>query len=723
MRPKLILYTIILSLCALNLSGRNTAQDDRYVRLIKASTAETYTTPNGVVRRITGPAQFLHNNTLLICDTAIWDVNKNVVDAIGNVKLIQNKTVLSGNRIHYIADSSLAKVRGHIVELTDKDSNCLRTFNLNYNTKDSIAHFFKGGSMLDKDSNVIESLYGFYEAKIERFRFLERVEMKSDSLILIADSLTYYASEERIEFPGNVTIWQDESFLSAGGGWYDRANERYYFEKNAYILSENNEIWADKIFYDRLIEQADLHHNVQILDTVQSVIIMSDYAQYNGDPISALLYNNPSVALYSVEDGVADTLFFAADTIRYKALPMYLIDSSTVESSNKRYEQSRKDPIKEMYHKKDDKSKEGQTDNSQSNNNQSNENRSLGRLPGKLPYSFVDTLKSTLPDSTSYQMPDSTGKVAGFDKSLQDSLSVKDTLSIRPAPFSRTFAESESLLPLPDSTFTAIDSTITPVDSTITPIDSTLIRFLYANKHVRFYRSNIQGRSDSLMFNTIDSIIRLYNRPVLWQEQNQFTADSIHIIIDNKKLKRVEFSSNAFVISREDSLHYNQIKGTDMIAYFTEGELTRFDALGGVNLLFFFAEDSILTTMNTEESRAMTADIFERSVREVRYYGSTNSDFYPIFTLEREKKILRGFNNRNDERPADRYQICTRTINLSRREEVLESELPSFTFTSQLFNFRPIIPQRILISREKPQPVIAEGSDEITPAELPDIER
>lgn len=149
MRITLTLF-LILFLGTSSLQGQQNTEEERYVRLIKANTAEMYQNESRNVRRITGPAQFLHNNTLIICDTAIWDISQNTVDAIGNVKIIQNNTSLSGDRIHYVADSSLAKVRGHIVELMDRDSNRLRTYYLDYNTKDSVAWFYDGGSLVDK---------------------------------------------------------------------------------------------------------------------------------------------------------------------------------------------------------------------------------------------------------------------------------------------------------------------------------------------------------------------------------------------------------------------------------------------------------------------------------------------------------------------------------------------------------------------------------------------
>ncbi len=112
--------------------------EDRLLRLISANSAEVIQKDGKDLRKVSGPAQFLHNNTYIICDTAVWDVLSNTLDAKGNVQIIQNQTSLKSDFIHYIANESLAQVRGNLVELLDKEKNLLRTNFLDFYTKDSI---------------------------------------------------------------------------------------------------------------------------------------------------------------------------------------------------------------------------------------------------------------------------------------------------------------------------------------------------------------------------------------------------------------------------------------------------------------------------------------------------------------------------------------------------------------------------------------------------------
>lgn len=625
---------LFLVFCTFQLSAQQVQNEERLIRLIKAKTAESYQSEFRNIRRVTGPAQFFHNNTIFLCDTAIWDLTQNIIDATGNVKIIQNQTVLSGDRIHYIADSSLAKVRGSMVELVDKDSNRLRTLYLDYNTKDSIAFFYNGGSMMDKKGKVIESNYGYYHSKIGRFKFVEKVELNSDSVVLKSDSLAYWNKERKIDFLGPVKVWQNDAFLSANSGWYYRDKEIYNFDNNAYMLNKDNELWANKIYYEKFGSVAELNDNVQILDTVQSVMMFSDYVKYRGNPASAELRKKPVVAYYFVENDQKDTLFFAADTIHYKVFAKDSADSATVARSLKRYEQSLRDPIKEMLTK-----------------------------PEVAP------------------RPDKTGKnlkeidaIKDADAEKEKLLALTDSVKLKNRPLN---------LPLKDST---------ALKDTIPLKDTTLYRFIDARKNIRFFRSNLQGKCDSMEFNSIDSTIRLYKDPVMWNDNNQFSSDSIQIIISGKKLKKTELMSGAFVAAREDSLHYNQIKATDIVAHFNDGDLTRFDAYGGVTILFFFAEDSILTTMNQKECKFMTTSVKGKRIQVSRCYEDVESNLYPIIDLEPEKKKLKGFRLRFEERPATRFDVCDRKIVPTRRSYVSTLERPTFLHTRQLFGISPALP-------------------------------
>lgn len=579
--------TIILSILPSFLFSQQQVQrpEKSLIRLIDAKSAVLTTSMGREYREIKGPAQFLHDNTLILCDSAVWDTQANIVDAIGHVKIIQKNTTLYSDNIKYLADQSLAQVRGNLVELVDNEGGRLRTNFIDYFTKDSIGMFYNGGCLMNKDSSFIESSNGYYYAKEDRFLFQMKVEMQSDTVLMKTDSLAYLAKENRAVFLTKTLAWQGDGFLMAKGGWYDRNNEYIHFSNDVYIKTKNNEIWAKEIDFDRKTGNAKLEYDVQVLDTAQSAIILADRVNYTSKPESIVLEKEPSIALFTVENEVRDTLFFSADTIIYQTRLHKDVDSSVITISKQRRDLSKRDPITEIY----------------------------------------SSLKA---------------KASLLNKTNSDTVNV-DTLTVN--------------------------------------MDTVKVKFLTAFKNVKFYRSNIQGVCDSLQFNSLDSLIRLYKEPIIWNENKQLSADSIQVILSGRKLKKAELNSSAFVVMQEDSSHYDQVKSADIIIFFEDGKLSKFDALGSASVLFFFEEDSVLTTMNEKECKALSATMLDNKIHRVRYFENINSNAYPLFNLPDNKQKLKGFKWADEKRPKNRYDVCNRSIKSSQASTLEMAEKPLFT--------------------------------------------
>jgi lipopolysaccharide export system protein LptA len=602
--------------------------EDRLLRLISANSAEVIQKDGKDLRKVSGPAQFLHNNTYIICDTAVWDVLSNTLDAKGNVQIIQNQTSLKSDFIHYIANESLAQVRGNLVELLDKEKNLLRTNFLDFYTKDSIGYFYEGGSVLDKSKNYIESMNGSYDAKLKKFKFYVNVRIKADSVIMKTDSVAYETNKALFTFLGKVHAWRDSSYLRADNGWYNRENEQFNFYKNAYIYTKDQEVWADDIFYDRNKGFSILKNNIQIVDTSQSTMFFADSARYVSKPMSFTLYKDPSAAYYSVEEGKADTLFLRADTLKYYSKAFSEIDSATVAQAKERVELSAKDPFQTI------------VDAIESNKKRPSSKKAVNN-------NVTQTSNSTKTDVK--------------QEAAVDSLSAKnlDTLSV-PTP--------------------KVDSV-----KKFSFSDTTTIRFVQGFHNVKMHRSNIQGLCDSLVFSSLDSMARLYGKPILWNEENQFTADSMQFVVSGKSLTKAELLSSAYVISKEDSVHFNQIKSTDIIGYFKKNDIYRFDALGGVSVLFFVEEDSVITMMNQKECRVMKSLIKDRKIQRNKYIQDTKNDLFPINEIPNNKLRLKGFNWSPEKRPKDRFAVCNRRIKLSEKATALKEEKPIFPYTRKYF--------------------------------------
>lgn len=91
----------LLTIIRLNAQEKS-SQVDSLVRLLSAQSMELIEKDGVDYRKVTGPARFLHNDTYLICDTALWNVNTNEIFAISNVKILQDQTVLTRRPPHIL---------------------------------------------------------------------------------------------------------------------------------------------------------------------------------------------------------------------------------------------------------------------------------------------------------------------------------------------------------------------------------------------------------------------------------------------------------------------------------------------------------------------------------------------------------------------------------------------------------------------------------------------
>ena len=208
-----------------------------------------------------------------------------------------------------------------------------------------------------------------------------------------------------------------------------------------------------------------------------------------------------------------------------------------------------------------------------------------------------------------------------------------------------------------------------------------------ALKNVRLFRKDAQIVCDSLLYSDIDSLARLYIEPIVWQETvRQYAADSIYVVVRNGAMDRASLMSNAFITIEEDTTHYDQIKSAEMMAFFEGGGgLSRFDALGGAQALFFIKENDVLATVNKTDSKMLSASFSDGSIQRIYYYDTAKSDAYPIVQMKEEERTLKGFNWQPDRRPADRHAVTDAEYRSPERTAYLARPRAQFKETNRYF--------------------------------------
>lgn len=175
---------------------------------------------------------------------------------------------------------------------------------------------------------------------------------------------------------------------------------------------------------------------------------------------------------------------------------------------------------------------------------------------------------------------------------------------------------------------------------------------------VKFYKKDIQGKCDSLVYADKDSIIRMYYDPLVWNDSSQVSGDTIYMTIRNEKLDSLKVYSNAFIIGIVDPVKYNQIKGRTMFGRFSDNKLSRVFVNGNGQTIYFPKDESKkFIGMNHAVCSNILIKLKDSQVSSITFLTKPEAKLYPISESGGEKSKLEGFQPRFDERPKSKADI------------------------------------------------------------------
>ena len=666
--------TILISALLASISAfAQQEQADSLVVLLSSKSAQMVDVEGASYRKVVGPARFMHNDTYLLCDTALWNVETKIIEAWGNVSILQEETVLTSEKLTYLIDEDLAQFRGTLVQLEDKDHNTLRTRHLDYNTKDSLAIFKHGGAMRDKDGQIIESENGTYDSKAKRFTFRNHVNMFTDSIFVKTNLLEYESNRNLATFGYGTNAWQEDNMLSSDSGWYNREKEIFFFNNNVHVMTDSQEGWCDSLYFHRNTSDVEMLGRAQVTDTTRNVFALAGRIHYLDSLSKVTLTREPAV-ITETEDqqGVKDTVYLGADHLVYYTLQMWQVDSMAVVDAEKRLEVLDQDPVNAFRRKAAEEAAKAAAEAAKNDPNY--------RPPQKKSAPKSAPAKPA-PQNPEPKTPESPSPVA------RDSVAVADTLMPSVPMALPDSLDRGPRMSLPDSL--AVTDSLASADTVAVepPKDTTRVGFLEALKNVRIFRKDMQVVCDSLLYSDLDSLARMYIDPVIWQEKvRQYSSDSLFVAVTQGGIEKASLMSNAFIAIQEDTVHYDQIKSTEMMAYFDDkGGLRRFDALGGASAMFYIEENDALATVNKADSKMLSATFKDGELQRVYYFEDAKNDGYPVVQLSPDEMYLKGFKWQQERRPADRNAVTPLSLRPSQRKFYAARPRAKFLQTDKYF--------------------------------------
>jgi len=184
-------------------------------------------------------------------------------------------------------------------------------------------------------------------------------------------------------------------------------------------------------------------------------------------------------------------------------------------------------------------------------------------------------------------------------------------------------------------------------------------RLMKVYHHVKFYKSDLSGKCDSLVSNQFTGITEMFNNPVIWSLDNQITGDSI-LLLSNKntnKLDSLKVISNALIVQK-DSIGYNQIRGRNMYGKFKERKLDNLLSKGnGAVVNYARDEKNNLNAIMDMECSNILFNFKDGKIKTIKFLKKPDGKTYPPSKFPKEKAKLQGFIWREKEQPLTKEDI------------------------------------------------------------------
>jgi len=200
-------------------------------------------------------------------------------------------------------------------------------------------------------------------------------------------------------------------------------------------------------------------------------------------------------------------------------------------------------------------------------------------------------------------------------------------------------------------------------------------RILRAIQGVRFYRTDIQGICDSLIFTSKDSVLYMLGNPVLWNGEQQLFGDTIIIFMGDSSVEYVHVPKAAFVVQQVDSSHYNQLGGNDLKAYFNGKQIERIDIDGNAESIFYpLEQDSSMIALNYTQSAYLSMWLKDNKLERIKCWDAPTGKTIPLPDLTPEQKTLKKFVWYDEVRPISKKDIF-RFYKRNRKKNIEQTDI------------------------------------------------
>ena len=466
--------------------------------------------------------------------------------------------------------------------------------------------------------------------------------------ILHSDEMEYdrQADRSRNRLHGSVRLKHNDLFMNCDSAWYYDETEQVYAFSNIHIWQGDTiHIWGQKLVYDGVTGKAVMTDSVELADKDMRLFtrqidydVNTQVAVYddggrvlNGDntltSIVGIYYSDRKMLYFSDSVKIVNPDYvMRADTMRYDthneiawfAGPTEAVGDSIYLYCEKGWSDTRNDISQLMKNAVLDNREQRITGDTLWYNNKIGEGEGFGNV--------------TIEDTTDNIITG--GSYAWYFK--------------RPEKFLLTGSPWFTLFSDDDTTTLRADTLRAIPQADTAGVNHRLLKAYYG---CTIFSREMQGRCDSLSYSFIDSVIRLYDDPIVWSRENQLTADSIALYTRDSKADHMELYNNSFVVSSVDTMRFDQISGKNLSGYFVDNKLQRITVSGNGEAIYYVVDGNELVGVNRARSASIEIFIEDGKIKEIYQKQSPDGTLEPPLKTPDNERRLDGFRWHPELRP------------------------------------------------------------------------
>lgn len=436
------------------------------------------------------------------------------------------------------------------------------------------------------------------------------VKLRHDSMYMGGDSVLIYEKQNSVEAHGHVWMQQgDTLFINGDHLYYDGMAQLAQLREHVKLINRTTELTTDSLNYDRLYNYGYYFEGGTLTD--EENVLTSEWGEYS--PATKLAVFNHQVQL------VNPRFTLTSDTLKYSTLTKVatILGPSDIDSEENHIYSERG-----SYD-----TQKGQAELLERSVLTNGGKRLTGDslyYDRNLSYgeAFYDVIMT---DTVNRNML--TGNYCYYNELEGSALATDSAMAV-------DYSQGDSLFVHAD--------TLRMVSFNLNT--DSVIREMRAYHKVRAYRRDVQAVADSMVYNSKDSCLTLYTDPILWHGGQQLLGEEIKVYMNDSTIDWAHIINQALAVEQKDTLHYNQVTGKEMKAFFVDGDMRRVEVNGNVLVLFYPVEerDSSLMMLNYSEGSFLRMLLKERKMERGTFIGKTTGTAYPL-----------------DQIPADKYRLPT----------------------------------------------------------------